>query len=242
MLKSEIGPFPLPSFPQGIDLSAEDRRSRHLLYPVTVLYPLYLIVLLTHAVRSAQVARALGFAVLGLASWPLLEYLVHRHVLHGIFPKGRSLFSQGLHYMFDGSHANHHARPWDGRHINGHLDTLYAAVVAVPLSLLAPGSTVSVWVAAVFTCYVVEEWAHHAFHFWNFKWGYFQYARGRHLYHHSRHGVGIAYGVTSGLWDAAYGTRIPARQRGLLPAWPPTKGPLADKAPPRAADLSAHEA
>jgi dihydroceramide fatty acyl 2-hydroxylase len=242
MLKSEIGPFPLPRFPPGIDLPAEDRRSRHRLYPVTVLYPLYLTVLLALAVRSDHGARALGFTALGLAAWTLLEYQVHRHILHAAFPKGRSLLSQCLHYMFDGSHANHHARPWDGRHINGHLDTLYVAVLAMPLSLLAPSFTASIFVAAVFTCYVVEEWAHHAFHFWNFKWKYFQYARGRHLYHHSRHGVGIAYGVTSGIWDVAYGTRIPARERSLLPHWPTSKGPIADKAPPRSADLSAHEA
>jgi hypothetical protein len=91
----------------------------------TAIYFAYFLFLSSLAVRSSHAVRALGFALLGVAGWTLAEYLVHRYVLHGVFPKGRGLVSYCLHYMFDGSHANHHARPWDGRHINGHLDTLY---------------------------------------------------------------------------------------------------------------------
>ncbi len=241
MLKSEVGPFPEPRFPQGIDLAAEDRKSRRLLYPVTVIYSVYFLFMLALAVRSSHLFRALAFVVLGIAGWTLVEYLVHRHVLHGVFPKGSGLLSRGLHYMFDGSHANHHSRPWDGRHINGHLDTLYAAAVFMPLSLLAPSASASVWVATIFVCYTIEEWVHHALHFWNFEWKYFRYSRGRHLYHHSRHGVGIAYGITSAIWDAAFGTTIPARERSLLP---PLGAPAERPAvmPSRSADLSAHGA
>jgi len=232
----------MPTFPPGIDLAAEDRTSRHLLYPVTVLYSLYFVVLTAFAFRTSHGGRAVAFATFGFAAWTLVEYLVHRHVLHGVFPRGTNPVSRSLHYMFDGSHANHHARPWDGRHINGHLDTLYAAAVAIPLSLLAPSSTISMLVAAIFIGYVVEEWTHHALHYWNFKWSYFQYARGRHLYHHSRHGVGIAFGVTSGFWDVAYGTRIPARARAILPSrslFPRLDGRKGTSQP---ADLAVHEA
>jgi sterol desaturase/sphingolipid hydroxylase (fatty acid hydroxylase superfamily) len=220
MLKSEVGAYPEPSFPPGIDLVAEDRRSRRLLYPVTVIYLAYFLFLATLGVRASLGLRAFGFGLLGVAGWTLVEYLVHRYVLHGVFPKGRGLVSFCLHYMFDGSHANHHARPWDGRHINGHLDTLYAAVVFVPMSLLAPSFSASMFVAAVFLCYVAEEWTHHALHFWNFKWPYFQYIRGRHLYHHSRHGAGLGYGITSAFWDTCYGTMIPNREQRRPPPWP----------------------
>jgi hypothetical protein len=239
MLKSEVGPFPEPRFPQGINLAAEDRKSRHLLYPVTFLYPAYFVLLLTLAVRSSHTVRALWFVGLGAVGWTFVEYLVHRYVLHGVFPERKGLVSRCLHYMFDGSHANHHARPWDGKHINGHLDTLYVAAVFMPLSLLAPTASASIWVATIFLCYTMEEWAHHAMHFWNFEWAYFRYARGRHLYHHSRHGVGLAYGITTALWDAAFGTTIPARQRILLPPL----GRLVVKvqeAPARSSRLSAH--
>jgi sterol desaturase/sphingolipid hydroxylase (fatty acid hydroxylase superfamily) len=53
-------------------------------------------------------------------------------------------------------------------------------------------------------------------HFWNYDWSYLQYVRRRHLYHHSRHGVGVAYGISSGIWDAVFGTRIPAAERQRL--------------------------
>jgi sterol desaturase/sphingolipid hydroxylase (fatty acid hydroxylase superfamily) len=226
LLKSEVGPWPEPSFPQGIDLEAEDRKARRRLYPVTVIYTLGFLLLMTMAYRSSHLARSLWFVALGVASWTLAEYLVHRYILHGAFPKGPGLVRRGLHILFDASHADHHARPWDGMYINGHVDTLFAAAVMLPLSLLAPPYTASVWVATLLLCYAAEEWVHHAMHFWTFRWSYYEYIRRRHLYHHSRHGVGVAYGITSGIWDGVLRTRIPARERELLlPRLPSRQGP-----------------
>ena len=218
-LKSEVGSWPEPTFPQGIDLELEASRSRGRLYPVTVIYSVYLLAVLTLAWRASYFGRALAFCVVGLVTWTPAEYLAHRYVLHGVFPKRRNWVSLALHHLFDASHADHHAQPWDGYHINGHLDTLFAAAFIMPLSFLAPPYTASVAVAALFAGYAAEEWVHHATHFCNFRWRYFQYLRRRHLYHHSRHGVGTAYGVTSGFWDTVFATRIPAPQRDwLLPS------------------------
>jgi sterol desaturase/sphingolipid hydroxylase (fatty acid hydroxylase superfamily) len=229
-LKSEVGPWPEPSFPPGIDLALEATRSRRRMVPVTLIYSSLLLTLLALAARSSQLVRALVFVVLGLALWTLMEYFVHRYVLHVAFPAGRSWSSRVLHRLFDASHADHHAQPWDGYHINGHVDTLFVAVWLVPLSFLAPPYTASVAVAALFAGYAAEEWAHHAMHFDNFKWRYFQYVRRRHLYHHSRLGVGTAYGITSDFWDKVFGTRIPAPQRSrLLPG--PARRPATKPAP-----------
>ena len=221
-LKSQVGPWPAPTFPQGVDLKLEASRSRRRMYPVTVIYSTYLLGLATLAWRSSHLARALAFSAVGLALWTLMEYVSHRFVLHVAFPAGKGWPRRLLHELFDASHADHHAQPWDGYHINGHLDTLLVAVWLVPLSFLAPPCTASMAVAGLFAGYTAEEWAHHAFHFCNFRWRYFQYVRRRHLYHHSRHGVGTAYGITSDFWDKVFGTRIPAPQRDrLLP--PPAK-------------------
>ena len=216
LLKSEVGPFPEPSFPRGIDLAVEDRKARRRLYPVTVVYAALLLVVLALAVRAGHPARALGFAALGAATWTFMEYFSHRWILHRAFPKGKGPVRDLLHHLFDASHADHHARPWDGNHINGHLDTLYVAAVLVPLSFLGPAGSTPVAVAALFACYVGEEWAHHAMHFWNFRWRHFRYLRARHLYHHSRHGARTAFGITSDFWDKVFGTRIPAPQRERL--------------------------
>jgi sterol desaturase/sphingolipid hydroxylase (fatty acid hydroxylase superfamily) len=228
LLKSEVGPWPEPTFPPGIDLEREASRSRRRMYPVTVIYGVYLLTLLTMAWRASHLSLALAFSVVGLAAWTLMEYLVHRFVLHVAFPARRDWVSRALHGLFDAAHVDHHAQPWDGYHINGHLDTLYAAAFFMPLSFLAPPYTATVAVAALFASYAAEEWAHHAMHFCNFRWPYFQYLRRRHLYHHSRHGVGTAYGVTSDLWDKVFGTRIPAPQRSRLlpvPARRPSRKP-----------------
>jgi len=223
-LKSQVGPWPEPTFPKGVDLEREGSRSRRRMYPVTVIYSAYLLGLATLAWRSSRLGRALAFSVAGLALWTLMEYLVHRYVLHVAFPAGKGWLRRLLHELFDAAHADHHAQPWDGYHINGHLDTLLVFVWLAPLSFLAPPFTASMAVAALFAGYAAEEWVHHAFHFRNFRWRYFQYVRRRHLYHHSRHGVGTAYGITSDFWDRVFGTRIPAPQRDrLLPRHAPLR-------------------
>jgi hypothetical protein len=219
LLKSEIGSFPEPQFPTGIDLDAEDHKARRRLYPVTIIYSVGLFVALANAVRTGHALVASGFVALGVLTWIPVEWLSHRYVLHGVFPKRGGPIAHALHYLFDATHADHHARPWDGMYINGHVDTLWAALVLVPPTFLAPAHTAPVWIATVLVCYATEEWVHHAMHFWNFKSRYFRYIRGRHLYHHSRHGVGLAYGVTSGLWDVVSGTRIPAPARRQLTPW-----------------------
>jgi sterol desaturase/sphingolipid hydroxylase (fatty acid hydroxylase superfamily) len=215
LLKSKVGPYPEPSFPSGIDLDAEDHKSRRRLYPVTLIYSIQFAAVLTLAVRSGRLLTALAFVALGVLAWIPIEYFAHRYVLHGVFPK-RGLLGTALHHLFDASHADHHARPWDGNYINGHVDTLWVAVVAVPASFLLPVQTAPVFVATVLACYTTEEWLHHAMHFWNLRWPYLQYIRRRHLYHHSRHGIGQGYGVTSGLWDVVASTRISPQIRQLL--------------------------
>ena len=216
LLKSEVGSYPEPVFPRGVNLSAEDRKARRRLYPITVVYASYLTTLLVQAARASHALRAFVFLGLGAAIWGPMEYAYHRYLLHGVFPKGKGLLRRALHYLFDATHADHHARPWDGYYINGHLDSLLVAALVFPLSFLAPAYTASVFVATVLFCYMLEEWVHHATHFWNFDWSYFQYLRRRHLWHHSRHGAGRAYGITSDLWDAVFGTQVPERERALL--------------------------
>lgn len=219
LLKSEAGPWPDPTFPQGTDLELEASRSRRRMMPVTVIYSVHLLVVTVFAWHASALPRALTFALGGVVLWTLMEYLVHRYILHVAFPPGKTWLSRTLHRLFDASHADHHAQPWDGYHINGHLDTLLVAVWAVPLSFLAPSYTASMTIAALFAAYAAEEWAHHAMHFSNYRWSHFQDVRRRHLFHHSRHGVGTAYGITSDFWDKVFGTRLPAQKRGeLLPS------------------------
>jgi hypothetical protein len=113
---------------------------------VTVLFTTYSAVIVTLALR-VQPARALASLALGGVSWTLLEYLVHRYVLHGVFPDGPGLRHR-LHALFDSMHGDHHLRPWDGMFINGHVSAVPFAASLALLSLLTPDYAGPVFVAA----------------------------------------------------------------------------------------------
>lgn len=211
MSKSRLG-IPLPEPPLGIDLAAEARQARHRLYPVTILYSTYAVGLLTAALAAGSWTAALWFAA-GVATWTLVEYLVHRYVLHGVFPSGPGRLRRFLHHRFDDLHWRHHLQPWNGAHINGTIrDTGPFAAALVAVSFLAPWGTLPVFLAAVLQSYVVEEWVHQSVHFYGFHGRYFRYIKRHHFFHHhGPRGAQVAFGLSSGIWDSAFGTAGPGR-------------------------------
>lgn len=203
--------------PPAIRWAEEARKGRRRLYPVTVTYLVLTAAALVLALRSRPGAAAAAWLA-GVASWTWLEYFVHRYVLHGSFPDGPGA-RHWLHVLFDHLHVEHHARPWDGRHINGTLkDTGPFLLPAFLLALLLPPHTLLAFLCGLTQAYVAEEWVHHSVHFYHFRNPYFRYIKRHHLYHHSRRGSGLGFGLTSGLWDVAYGTRFPAEVRAALHA------------------------
>jgi hypothetical protein len=52
--------------------------ARHRLYPLTVFYTLYAIVVLTIAFATTHTWTAVAFFSIGCATWTLVEYLFHR--------------------------------------------------------------------------------------------------------------------------------------------------------------------
>ena len=188
-----------------MDLGREARIARRRFYPVTVLYSVYALVVWWLGVR-ASVGSTIASIAAGTATWTLVEYLVHRCVLHGRFPDGPGWWRHQLHTLFDASHLEHHERPWDGLHINGRFDTLPFALALAALSWIAPLHTALVFVATLLACYVAEEWIHYAVHFHQFENRYFRILRRHHFFHHGRRGRDAAFGLTSWLWDVPFGT------------------------------------
>jgi Fatty acid hydroxylase superfamily len=223
-LKSKAG-LPEPLWPQNVDLRVEAAKARRRLIPVTLLYTFASAITLAAAVRSGRsLAVAALFLAAGAASWTLLEYFAHRYVLHGPFPDGPGPVQHFLHRRFDHLHVEHHQRPWDGNHINGTIgDTLPFVLVLAGLASLAPVHTLPVFLVGLVECYVVEEWVHHSVHYLNFNSRYFRYIRRHHLFHHSRHGNAVAFGLTSHVWDVAWGTPV-GRSLGV-PAGEPVPEP-----------------
>ena len=200
-----------------IRLRRESSKARRRLYPGTALYTTYSLAMLGLGLRSSPRLAALAFFSGGMAAWTLLEYFVHRYVLHGRFPEGRGPIRWFMHKYFDPLHWEHHARPWDGNHINGRIrDTLPFAAIFVAVGFLAPLPTAPMFVAGLLQAYILEEWVHHSVHFYHFRNPYFRYIRRHHLYHHSPKGSGVGYGLTNGFWDVVWRTRIPEEDRRAL--------------------------
>jgi sterol desaturase/sphingolipid hydroxylase (fatty acid hydroxylase superfamily) len=211
-----IGAVVLPA-PSGVRREVEARKARRRLYPVSFLYTAWSMIILGVALRSGRAWTALLSFALGIAAWTWIEYLVHRHILHGRFPDGPAPWTHALHKYFDHLHIEHHQRPWDGNHVSGTIrDTLPFAVVLAAVSFLFPFHTAPVFLAGILQAYIAEEWIHHSVHFCQFKARYFQYIKRHHLYHHSPKGMGVGYGLSSGIWDVVWQTRIPAEERRQL--------------------------
>ena len=65
--------------------------ARRRLYPLTVFYTLYTIVVLMIASSTAHPRTTIAFLSAGWVTWTFVEYLFHRYVLHGRFPPGKGL-------------------------------------------------------------------------------------------------------------------------------------------------------
>lgn len=129
---------------------------------------------------------ALMFA--GLAVWPLIEYAMHRFVLHGVEP-------------FKSWHAVHHGRPSALVSTPTILSsTLIALLVFVPVLLVG-----TLWSALAITLgltagYLTYAVCHHAAHHWRPRGRWMLERKRWHALHHARGGA-ACYGVTSTLWD-----------------------------------------
>jgi hypothetical protein len=206
-----------PRFATHLRWAREAAKARARLYPTTFLYTAYSLLILAVTLRGQHPWLALAYYGGGILVWTGLEYFVHRWILHGRFPDGPGILQHFLHVRFDHLHWEHHARPWDGEHINGRIrDTLPFAIGLAVVSAFLPMHTLPVLMAGLFQSYVVEEWVHHSVHFYQFRNPYFRYIKRHHLYHHSPIGSEVGYGLTSGLWDIPGRTRIPAGMRRAL--------------------------
>ncbi|MFZ5960687.1 class I SAM-dependent methyltransferase [Pseudomonas knackmussii] len=166
--------------------------------------------------------QCLLLALLGLLGWTLLEYLLHRFVLHGLQP-------------FRDWHREHHRRP--------------AALIGIPATLSAPLivllvflpalALLDIWRAGALTLgllvgYLFYSITHHALHHWHGSENRWLSQRRRyHALHHGALAQPGHYGVTSGVWDQLLGSARPEPVRGK-----PSVAPLpraASTTPPRSA-------
>lgn len=138
---------------------------------------------------------ALGLlTAVGLLSWTLFEYVLHRFVLHALQP-------------FKGWHKEHHARP--AALICA--PTIFSAVLFAVLVFLPAYVLANVWVACAVTLgvvggYLVYAITHHAVHHWRGDSAWLKNRKQWHALHHARVIQLARFGVTSGFWDRVFRT------------------------------------
>jgi sterol desaturase/sphingolipid hydroxylase (fatty acid hydroxylase superfamily) len=143
----------------------------------------------------------LAFA-LGIVTWTLLEYLLHRFAFH----------EKVLGVWLAKDHLKHHAKvDWFSPL------SVKLALATVILSLLTLGASFfGALPAALYIVGVVSGWAfyevlHRRIHVAAPMGAYGVWARRHHLAHHFGHAT-KNHGVTSPVWDIVFGTYVPITQ------------------------------
>jgi sterol desaturase/sphingolipid hydroxylase (fatty acid hydroxylase superfamily) len=152
------------------------------------------------APRSYWLSASL-WVLAGLLGWTLIEYVLHRFVLHGLQP-------------FRAWHEAHHDRPM----ALICAPTLFSAALIVVLVFMPAWAIGGVLCACSITLgvlagYLAYAITHHAAHHWRAASGWLVGRKRWHAQHHHVRGAGC-YGVTSPLWDHVFGSaRRTARGR-----------------------------
>jgi len=142
----------------------------------------------------------LGFFVLGVLTWTLLEYVIHRYVFH-YEPKTR--IGKLLHFIM---HGVHHDYPNDATRlvmppiISVPLAVLFYAIFFLTLGRFAPAA-----LAGFGFGYVCYDTIHYATHHFVMKRGVWRWLKQYHLRHHYQDDQ-AGYGVSSPLWDYVFRT------------------------------------
>jgi len=144
-----------------------------------------------------------ALVILGAAAWTLIEYAVHRFVLHGLEP-------------FLGWHAEHHARPTALMSTPTLLSASLIALLVFLPALLAVGSwRASALTLGVTTGYLAYALTHHATHHWRSHGPWMTRRKRWHARHHHMEGC---YGVTCSFWDRVFGSTGDRSSRPVISA------------------------
>lgn len=166
-----------------------------------VVYPLVIVGVATVAFWRAspeQFATTMTALVLGIGIWTLVEYTLHRYVLHHL---------PHIKEMHDGHHNDQTALI--GTPIWLSL-ALFVGLVYLPLLVLVPAIAGGL-TAGFMAGYLWYVTVHHLIHHDGLGRSAYAYRlKRRHMLHHHFDDEGN-FGVTSGFWDLVFGTDIKVR-------------------------------
>ncbi len=175
-------------------------------YGEFIVYPLLIAGLATAALWQAPPERSIAWLaafVAGLGLWTLVEYILHRYVLHH------------MPYIKEMHQAHHDEQGALLRSaILRSLGSFAVFLVLPAWFVIGPIATAGL-TAGMMLGYVCFEGVHHILHHWRILPGsYFYTVKHRHALHHFRQDEGN-FGVTTLFWDHVFGTALtsPAKTR-----------------------------
>jgi sterol desaturase/sphingolipid hydroxylase (fatty acid hydroxylase superfamily) len=161
--------------------------------------------------RGQAAGLVIGLFALGVVIWTFTEYTMHRWVFH-YQPSSR--WGKQLHFLL---HGVHHDYPKDASRL------VMPPVVSVPLALLFCGLFFLVFgrlapaaFAGFLVGYLFYDMVHYATHHFSMKRGVWLFLKKYHMRHHYDDDH-VGYGVSSPLWDYAFGTRAPKPEASATP-------------------------
>lgn len=152
------------------------------------------------ATPRGQGGELAAFTLFGLAGWTVIEYALHRFILHGMEP-------------FRRWHAEHHQRP----QALICAPTVFSASLITVLIFLPAWALGGIWVSCAVTLgvligYLAYAITHHATHHWRADNAWLRRVKINHALHHHEALPPGAYGVTSPFWDYVFGSALGRRR------------------------------
>jgi len=137
---------------------------------------------------------------IGLFSWTLAEYLIHKHIFH---IKSKYTSIRRMIYII---HGNHHVDPNDP--LRGvmpiTMGIFYAIILYFLFSLIVPIQYLDAFFASFLIGYLHYDGIHYYTHHVKPKFKLGKYLKRMHLIHHVHEDV--MFGISSPLWDYILGT------------------------------------
>lgn len=152
-----------------------------------------------------QPAAGVAVFVIGMLTWTLVEYLMHRYLFHWI--NERPLVKR-FHYIIHGVHHNY---PKDeGRLFMPPVPGLVFGTLFFLLFYLAMGAYAFAFFPGFVFGWLMYVYTHFAIHKFRKPKSFLGYIWDHHNKHHFKHDD-RAFGVSSPLWDLIFGTMPPKR-------------------------------
>lgn len=138
----------------------------------------------------------IGMFIVGIISWTLFEYVLHRWIFHYV-PKAK--WALRLHFIF---HGVHHDYPNDVKRLVMPLSVSIPLALGVYFALRAfmPPVYLYPFFSAFVLGYVFYDTVHYALHHFNFKGEVWKKIKKHHMLHHYSDST-KGFGVSSELWD-----------------------------------------